>query len=324
MEEFINKIKEEKIEINVIDKKKIERIEEVGNVLETIVIKNEEESKLWSKNKLQEYIQMKSGKKNILPKYDSSRDEFPFYKCRVIVSLIDELTGDRIEKTFSSINLHKKKKDAEMDAAYEACVYFGLNEKKDKLRVNTQPVETLLKVFMNPYCEILDIGILFLMENYSMKQLYPLFEVFLHSSYMVDLNIVNIIKEYFNIEEVRNYERLEFLGDSFIQGCVSRYLIETSTLGVGELTKKRSDMVNNKTFGNICIYTGLSSFILFSNDLNGTKIPADVLEAFIGAIWLVFGDEKAKYAVKRLIIMKDFDFTTKNEVIKLRSLMLDN
>ena len=87
---------------------------------------------------------------------------------------------------------------------------------------------------------------------------------------------------------------LEFLGDTVLQLIASAYLYRHfPDHHEGHLSLLRSSLVNNKTQSVVCNDLGLTNYALYNNpkvDIK-TKDRADLLEAFVGAIYVDSGIE---------------------------------
>ena len=91
-----------------------------------------------------------------------------------------------------------------------------------------------------------------------------------------------------------SYERLEHLGDSVLGAVVSSYLsIRFPHENEGFLTKLKKDIVCNEMLGDLSQKIGLDKFYIISkhneetcNGRTNTKKLGDILEAFIGALWI--------------------------------------
>lgn len=101
--------------------------------------------------------------------------------------------------------------------------------------------------------------------------------------------------------DVEYNERLEFLGDSILQMCITEYLyINYFNKSEGELTKIRSLIVCESSLFEIAKKWGLGKYLLMSKgeELTGgrsrTSILADCVEAIIAAIYLDKGMDKVK------------------------------
>jgi ribonuclease III len=88
-----------------------------------------------------------------------------------------------------------------------------------------------------------------------------------------------------------HYERLEFLGDSYMNYCVTKILYgRLPDIREGELTRFRSQLISNDNIRHYAIMYGFPDRILLSNGAEkdevreaGKKV-ADIFEAYIGGI----------------------------------------
>lgn len=144
-----------------------------------------------------------------------------------------------------------------------------------------------------------------------------------------ELKISNLIhyqtafvhKSFFNEENntcfkpLESYERLEFLGDSFLGAVTARYLFSRFTNEQeGFLTKIRTRLVRSSMCYRFARFLELGKFILISKHIgklttigsnkgrNNPKLYEDCFEAFIGAIIHDHGDEDGYRYAKRFII----------------------
>lgn len=89
-------------------------------------------------------------------------------------------------------------------------------------------------------------------------------------------------------------QRLEFLGDTVLQLICSEYLYRHfPEHHEGHLSLLRSSLVNNRTQAVVCDDLGMTKYAVYSNpksDLK-TKDRADLLEAFLGALYVDRGLE---------------------------------
>ena len=99
---------------------------------------------------------------------------------------------------------------------------------------------------------------------------------------------------------VKDYQRLEFLGDAVLELYVSEWLYRAyPDLDEGKLTRMRADLVRESTLSRALGKLGLNEFILLSvgEEKNaGRSKPAilcDVFEAIAGAIYLDGGRREA-------------------------------
>jgi ribonuclease-3 len=152
---------------------------------------------------------------------------------------------------------------------------------------------------------------------------------------MANQKIINLLKKYnidtsntelfdiaFTHVSYRNahnlgydYEKLEFLGDAIINKIVSEYLYVTKKNSlVGELSKTRALITQGKTEAIAAKIIGLEEIINFTGDKTKIvdSVMEDVYEAFIGAIYLACGEEKAKEIINSTLI--DIFNKNRNEI----------
>ena len=97
-----------------------------------------------------------------------------------------------------------------------------------------------------------------------------------------------------------SYERLEFLGDSILGAIVATYLVKRFPgENEGFMTDLKKEIVCNEMLGKLSQKIGLDKFYIISrhnedicNGRNNVKKLSDILEAFIGALWMDSQDFK--------------------------------
>ena len=105
---------------------------------------------------------------------------------------------------------------------------------------------------------------------------------------------------YANEHKCESYERLEYLGDAVLELVMSEYLFKNMDGHEGELTKYRAHYVCEDALYEYSISLELNDDLRLGNGelSSGGKykkaIVADIYEAFIGALFLDQGFEKAK------------------------------
>ena len=105
---------------------------------------------------------------------------------------------------------------------------------------------------------------------------------------------------YANENNVVSYERLEYLGDAVLELVMSEYLYLNTDEEEGVMTKLRAHYVCENALYEYSLKIGLNEYLKLGNGeiASGGKfrkaIVADIYEAFIGAIYLDQGFEKAK------------------------------
>ena len=105
---------------------------------------------------------------------------------------------------------------------------------------------------------------------------------------------------YANECQTESYERLEYLGDAVLELVISDYLYRNTDDQEGEMTKLRAHYVCENANYEYAMSVGLNEYLRLGHgeEASGGKyrkaIVADIYEAFIGAIYLDQGLEKAR------------------------------
>ncbi len=102
-------------------------------------------------------------------------------------------------------------------------------------------------------------------------------------------------------------ERLEFLGDSILNGTIARELFDRfPNLPEGDLSRLRANLVRQDTLHRLAVSLALGECLrlgdgeLKSGGSQRPSILADALEALFGAIWIDAGFETASVVIGRL------------------------
>ena len=93
----------------------------------------------------------------------------------------------------------------------------------------------------------------------------------------------------------KNYERLEFLGDTILNFCISRMLFEKhKNVKEGILSKRKMFLISGKMCCIVCNNIKLCQQIkyLHTSSINPNSIFADTLEAFFSVIYKEYGIDK--------------------------------
>jgi ribonuclease-3 len=124
-----------------------------------------------------------------------------------------------------------------------------------------------------------------------------------HRSFANELKVANP-----KAQEIENYERLEFLGDSVLGLIVTEELFKRfPNEAEGQLSPLRSGIVNTKALAQIARNLGLGKFLQIGKgeETTGgrekTSILADACEAVFGAIYLSNGYEKTNKIILKLL-----------------------
>jgi len=109
-------------------------------------------------------------------------------------------------------------------------------------------------------------------------------------------------------EGERSYERLEFLGDSFLNFAVAEILFRLEPeVAEGHLTETRARFVSQPPLGEIANQLDLANHLrhgrgLRQSERNGERIRADLVEAVLGAILVDGGVRAARAFVRRHVL----------------------
>jgi len=124
-------------------------------------------------------------------------------------------------------------------------------------------------------------------------------------------------------------ERLEFLGDSVLNLVVTEFIFSKfKNEDEGQLTKIRSRFVNKEILLNVANKLKMTRLLFINENAasaieTGAKsILADSVEAFIGAVYLDLGFEKAKHFIIKYIIKPNIRLA-KLEDENFKSLLLE-
>lgn len=128
-------------------------------------------------------------------------------------------------------------------------------------------------------------------------------QAFVHTSYAYENNL-----DY-------SYETLEFLGDACLELVISEYLYKENRFHEGEMTKLRASYVCENACYEYATDLGFSDLVMLGRGEINTggnqkkAILADIFEAFIAAIYLDLGFDKAKSVALDIIVpyIKDKD-----------------
>ena len=119
-------------------------------------------------------------------------------------------------------------------------------------------------------------------------------------------------KSYANENNVKSYERLEFLGDSILEFVSSKILYENyKNLSEGEMTKVRAYSVCEDSLYTIAVKHNFSDFLYLGKSEKASKtnkkaILADTVEAVIAAIYFDSGiDASEKFIEENIISIID-------------------
>jgi ribonuclease-3 len=135
--------------------------------------------------------------------------------------------------------------------------------------------------------------------GYTFEQPHLLEEAFRHASY---------VNERLN-SNLRDNERLEFLGDAVLDLAVSDILMELfHDAKEGDLSKQRASVVDERGLCHVARELGLGDYLLLgrgeelSHGREKPSILANAMEALIGALYLDAGFTNTKEIIHRLFL----------------------
>jgi len=125
----------------------------------------------------------------------------------------------------------------------------------------------------------------------------------------------------------KNYERLEFLGDSMLSSVIAAYLFnEVPSGNEGYLTKMRSKVVSRKHLNELGKDLGLVSKLKtqIPADQFGVNVHGNLFEALIGAIYLDRGYDYCEKFIYKAVINPYVDIESlEGQVISYKSLLIE-
>lgn len=125
--------------------------------------------------------------------------------------------------------------------------------------------------------------------------------------------------------EFKNYERLEFLGDSILGSIISCHLFSTyPDANEGYLTQMKSKIVNRKNLNKIGEDLKITKFIQNGNTTTlSENIAGNLFESLIGAVYLDLGYSACERIVlQRLLTPKEIN-KLENKIVSYKSLLLE-
>lgn len=110
---------------------------------------------------------------------------------------------------------------------------------------------------------------------------------------------------YSNEHDVKNYERLEFLGDAVLQILMSDYLYNNLDLSEGDMSKTRASYVCESACAKYAEEINFKPYIRVGhgqiNNINDT-IVADMFESIMGCIYLEKGLDAARSLFEQVVV----------------------
>lgn len=113
---------------------------------------------------------------------------------------------------------------------------------------------------------------------------------------------------YANENNCESNERLEYVGDAVVDLLVGEYLFKTLSQQEGVLTKKRANIVCEKSLSYFASLFHLEDYLYLGKGEEKTggrekdAVKSDAFEAFIGAIYIDQGLESCKKVIEKVVI----------------------
>lgn len=146
----------------------------------------------------------------------------------------------------------------------------------------------------------------------------------------VGVNNIDIYLEAFSLKNPgdrcgKNYERMEFLGDSILGSIIACYLFECyPEANEGYLTQMKSKIVNRKNLNKIGEQLKLITFIQKGNNGNlGENICGNLFEAFVGAVYLDLGYDVCRKIVLEKLLTPSEMLKLENTIVSYKGLLLE-
>lgn len=142
---------------------------------------------------------------------------------------------------------------------------------------------------------------------------------------------IDLFREAFSIKsssknpQIKNYERLEFLGDSVLGTIISCHLFATyPSANEGYLTQMKSKIVNRKNLNKLGTELQLIQFL--QNEVNtalSENIAGNLFEALIGALYLDLDYETCKKVVLERLLTPSEINKLENKIVSYKGLLLE-
>ena len=145
-----------------------------------------------------------------------------------------------------------------------------------------------------------------------------------------EVNNIHLYREAFSIKssaknQLLNYERLEFLGDSVLGSIISCHLFKMyPEANEGYLTQMKSKIVNRKNLNKLGEDLGLIQFIKNDNSIIlSENICGNLFESLIGALYLDFQYETCKKIVLERLLTPSEINKLENKIVSYKGLLLE-
>ena len=142
---------------------------------------------------------------------------------------------------------------------------------------------------------------------------------------------INLYREAFSLKtsskhkQTKNYERLEFLGDSVLGTIISCHLFATyPNANEGYLTQMKSKIVNRKNLNKLGNELSLTKFLQNeSNTSLSENIAGNLFEALVGAIYLDQDYDTCRKIILERLLTPTAINQLENKIISYKGLLLE-
>lgn len=145
------------------------------------------------------------------------------------------------------------------------------------------------------------------------------------------INNIHLYREAFSLKnstrnsELKNYERLEFLGDSVLGTIISCHLFQAyPDAREGYLTQMKSKIVNRKNLNRIGEQLQLTKFLEPGYSITlSENISGNLFEALVGAIYLDLGYDFCKKIILEKLLTPQEINKLENKIVSYKGLLLE-
>lgn len=142
---------------------------------------------------------------------------------------------------------------------------------------------------------------------------------------------INLYREAFSLKtssrntQIKNYERLEFLGDSVLGAIISCHLFATyPDANEGYLTQMKSKIVNRKNLNKLGTELNLIKFLQNeSSTALSENIAGNLFESLVGALYLDLDYETCKKVVLERLLTPTEINKLENKIVSYKGLLLE-
>lgn len=146
-----------------------------------------------------------------------------------------------------------------------------------------------------------------------------------------NINNFDIFKEAFSLKssskspDKKNYERLEFLGDSVLGSIIACHLFMTyPEANEGFLTQMKSKIVNRKNLNKLGDELRLPQLLFADNNVTlSENIAGNLLESLVGALFLDTDYENCKKIVLERLLPPSEINKLENKIVSYKGLLLE-